>query len=121
MPNLTGLNPNFNPQLPSADGLFTENGLSVITGFEMATGIDSEGLGTTISIYPNPTNGLINVTGLVENAQITVTDAKGQLVLRQENHLAHLMSIDLTGHKPGIYFIKIEQNGEIAFRKIVLK
>jgi hypothetical protein len=119
--DLTGLNPTFDPQLPSADGLFTENGLSVITGFETVTGIGYEGFGTSICIFPNPTDGLLSITGLNENAEITITDVRGQKVLKQVNHSSLLMTIDLTSHKTGVYLIKIEQNGEIIYRKLVLR
>jgi hypothetical protein len=119
--NLSGLNPTFDTKLPSANGLFTENGLSVITGFESATGIGYEGFGTTINVYPNPTDGLLNITGLETNAEMTLTDLKGRLVLKQQNHSSQLMTIDLNDHQPGVYFIKVEHNGEIIYRKLVLR
>jgi hypothetical protein len=50
--SLTDLNPIFNPTLPQSNSLFTENGLSAITGFETVTGIGNEGLESAISIDP---------------------------------------------------------------------
>lgn len=79
------------------------------------------GFGTTISIYPNPTDGLLNITGLEPSAEMTLTDLKGQLVLKQQNHSSQLMTIDLSDHQPGVYFIKVEHNGEIIYRKLVLR
>jgi len=58
---------------------------------------------------------------LNENAEITITDVRGQMVLKQVNHSSQMMTIDLTSHKTGIYFIQIEQNGETIFRKLVLR
>jgi len=120
-PNLTGLEPTFNQSLPQSDGLFTENGLSAITGFETVTSTGNECFGTAISIYPNPTSGLINIIGLDADTKITITDAKGQVVMQVDSQSDRLQSLDLGGNKPGVYFIKIQHNGESIFRKIVLR
>ncbi len=118
---LSGLNPTFDPQLPSADCLFTENGLSVITGFESATGDGSADFGRLVNIFPNPSDGVVNITGLQSGAKITVTDVQGQIVRAAETATAVQTTVDLTGHNAGVYFIKIEQNGQNIFRKIVLR
>jgi hypothetical protein len=119
--NLEGLNPAFDPQLPQSNGLFTENGLSAITGFEAVTGIGNEGFVATINIYPNPSNGVINITGLETGAKVSVSDIHGQLVLIESSTSGLVRTIDLTRFNPGDYFIKIEQNGETIFRKVVMR
>ncbi|NCC74111.1 MAG: T9SS type A sorting domain-containing protein [Sphingobacteriia bacterium] len=55
------------------------------------------------------------------DAEITVTDAKGQVVGHEVSNSSPEMSIDLSGCNPGVYIIKIEQNIETIFRKIVRK
>jgi len=119
--DLTGLNPTFDPQLPSADGLFTENGLSAITGFEAATGIGYDVFGSSISIYPNPTNGVVNITGLGSETKITVTDVRGQVVFSTEPLNSGLFSFDLSGSNPGVYFVNIQHSKQSIFRKIILR
>ncbi len=119
--NLTGLEPTFDPSLPQSDGLFNENGLSAITNFDAVTGIGNEGFGIAISVYPNPTSGLLNIAGLKAGDKITIRDVQGQQVLVETNRSDQLKTIDLTGLTPGVYFIKIQHNGESIFRKIVLR
>jgi hypothetical protein len=64
---------------------------------------------------------LLNITGLDANAEITITDVKGQLVLTEISLSKELMTFDLSGCQSGVYFLKIEQNGQNIFRKIVLR
>lgn len=119
--NLSGLNPTFDPQLPSADGLFTGNGLSAITAFEALTSTDNKDSGTNISIYPNPATGLLNITGLTAGAGITVSDAKGQIIMSTAAPTDGLCRIDLSLCVAGVYLVKIQQNGNQFFRKLVLQ
>jgi len=64
---------------------------------------------------------VVNITGIQSSAKITVTDVQGQIVRVVETVTAVQTSLDLTGHNAGVYFIKIEQNGQNIFRKIVLR
>jgi len=111
----------FDPSLHHSDGLFYENGLSVITGFEAISGTGHGGFGTAIGIYPNPTNGLVNISGLKAGAEIEISDIQGKKMLVESNGSYQMKTFDLKGLTPGIYFIKIQLNGEGIFRKIVLK
>jgi hypothetical protein len=62
--------------------------------------IDTESKG----IYPNPTTGLINVTGDIYNTS-------GQLVLKNSN--------DLSGLPSGLYFVRVITNGSVSTSKVV--
>ncbi|MBE0638424.1 MAG: T9SS type A sorting domain-containing protein [Bacteroidales bacterium] len=119
--NLSGLNPTFDQTLPQSDGLFTENGLSAITGFESSTGEGFTDFGRLVNIFPNPTDGVVNITGLQSGAKITVTDVRGQVELVSETSEAGQTYVDLTDYHAGVYFITIEINGQHIFRKIVLR
>ncbi|HPX34941.1 MAG TPA: T9SS type A sorting domain-containing protein [Bacteroidales bacterium] len=114
------MNPNFNQTLLQTDVLFTENDLSAITGFETITGISDDTFTIRISIYPNPTSGVINVIGLDANAKINILDAKGQMLLTDSGIPSDLITIDLSSHQPGVYFIRIEINEQHIYRKLVL-
>ncbi|MBE0639911.1 MAG: choice-of-anchor D domain-containing protein [Bacteroidales bacterium] len=118
---LTGLNPTFDQTLPQSDGHFTENGLSAITGFESSNGVEFAEFVCLINIFPNPSDGVVNITGLQSGAKIIVTDVRGQVVLITETLTAGQTSLDLTDFNAGVYFTKIEINGQRIFRKIVLK
>jgi hypothetical protein len=118
---LSGLSPIFDHSLPQSKGLFAENGLSAITGFEAAAGVGNEGVFSQLNIYPNPTDGVVYLIGLEVKVAIAVTDVHGKVISHTMSSSAGLVTITLNGNKPGIYFIKIEQSGQTTFRKLVLR
>lgn len=77
-----------------------------------------------VSIYPNPTNGLINVSlnlNSKENTVINVYNTIGQNVysVSVENPVYRTVSIDLTGNHSGLYFVEVK-NGEKSFTKRIV-
>ena len=118
---MTSWNPTFDYSLPQSNGTFVENGLSAITSFEASTGISFGNLNSHVTVFPNPSDGIITIAGLAASAKIIVTDLQGQKIYSTFTEVANICILDLTGNNTGVYFIKIEQNGEIIFRKIVLK
>jgi hypothetical protein len=118
--NLVGLEPTFYQNLPQSDGLFTENGLSAITSFKASTGILGNNSLSSVQVFPNPSDGLVNISGIIPGTSLTITDLQGK-VLMEKIADSENIEFDLTGYQPGVYFIKISQNGTNIFRKIVLK
>lgn len=57
-----------------------------------------------LQIFPNPTNGLITVSGLDGNWTLQISDVTGKNVLNIQGHEASTVC-DLSGFKPGVYFI----------------
>ena len=79
-------------------------------------------------VYPNPTNGVVNVQCIMHNAQfgdmkLQLVDAYGRLVDVVETMCTSSLQtaqIDLSRYVPGVYFIKAVTNGKtIAVRKVV--
>jgi uncharacterized repeat protein (TIGR01451 family) len=68
---------------------------------------------TDFAVYPNPTNGFINIdskkTSVVIDA-ITLTDVLGKEIVNQKLKGSNL-SIDLSQLSNGLYFLKIKSNG----------
>jgi hypothetical protein len=116
----TGLIPTFDPLLPNADGHFTENGLSAITDFKEATGIFESSFSKTVNIYPNPTTGKVNISGLIAGAEISIRDLHGQTVANFKDQ-SEQVDYDLSTLPPGVYLVKIEANGQSIFRKLVVQ
>ncbi len=74
-----------------------------------------------ITIYPNPTTGLITITNLPkETIRITVYNILGELVHNQELNDSNKPSVDLSALPDGLYFIQLE-HGQMTFRKKVIK
>ena len=76
-------------------------------------------LETQISIYPNPTSSLLNLTlANITTAEVTIFDMNGRTlqVATLDNHEA---IIDLSSFINGIYIIQIRSDKGIIFKKII--
>jgi hypothetical protein len=62
---------------------------------------------TKFSIYPNPTNGIFNISGLASNTQIVIYDAIGQIVFSSDSDGTN-ESINLVALADGIYLVKVK-------------
>ena len=97
-------------------GNFTDS-CGVLIGIEEETKTDDTGL----NIYPNPTTGLITVTGLSQKpARITVYNVLGELVHDMEMNEPNDQSVDLATFPSGLYLVHLQQ-GQNTFRKKVIK
>jgi hypothetical protein len=90
--------------------------------------INSSGLGLNeqdymaFSIYPNPSNGIFNVsiTDPSVDAQIEVRDVAGRLVYSVEN-IQTTNVIDLSAFSNGSYMLAVTMNDVVTVKRIVLK
>jgi hypothetical protein len=118
--NLTGLEPTFDPQLLSADGLFTENGLSAITGFKGTTGTSETTYLQSVNIYPNPSSGNIFIEGFMPGSTITIMDMHGQEVFEKPLHENDVQQIGLEHLDPGAYMVIIKNSLNMSSHKLIL-
>ncbi len=76
-----------------------------------------------VLVYPNPTDGLVIVDidlGIHEIA-LWVIDIKGNVVLKKEYFANEKVVFDMSGKVPGIYFVKMDIDGERIVKTIVVK
>ncbi|MCR4827691.1 MAG: T9SS type A sorting domain-containing protein [Bacteroidales bacterium] len=113
---------------------------SVVTlHLTITVGIDDHDLGASMTVYPNPTTGTVNVQCTMNNVQvetvdILVYDAFGRLLrstdgvetqnfasLQTDTHGTSVQTpIDLSRFAPGVYLIKAVADGNVvAVRKVV--
>jgi len=105
--------------MPNNDGTYAMNGTSMITNFKVGSTDISESEFTNVNIYPNPSNGLININGLTESTSGTVTNAQGQVIYNgvvAENGL-----LDMSSQPKGVYFIKLVDGDNMMTQKVILK
>ncbi|MDP3915504.1 MAG: T9SS type A sorting domain-containing protein, partial [Bacteroidota bacterium] len=104
----------------------SSNGKSAKSKFQVEvkipTGIDPLLMNQNVTIYPNPTSGIINVAfdQIPQNGTyLTVRSIIGMTVLQKlvQNKEE---SIDLSGNTPGVYLIQTNQNS-YKVRKVILK
>jgi hypothetical protein len=95
-----------------ANGCVGNGNVTVIVN--ACTGIN-EAVANLISIYPNPSNGILNVSltaSLARNSVIEIYDALGKLVVKQM--LANeLNSINISNLENGIYIFKVINTNNI--------
>jgi hypothetical protein len=93
----------------------------VLTINPATTGIDDV-LANSMLIYPNPTNGIINIS--IENfdseMNIIVTDIIGKVIINQKIQDAKT-KIDLSVYEKGLYFIQLLNNNEVSTQKIIVE
>ena len=112
---------------PTTNGSYavqlTKNGCTATSSCESVTtlGLTSNEFAKSISMYPNPTNGLTNIqlNQSFETIEATVYNVTGQTILNKEFKNTNIFSLDINSSN-GIYFLAIKTNsGENAVLKVV--
>ena len=95
------------------------NGNQVHVAFKGALSVNKP-VNNTVSIYPNPTAGLLNVV-TSENATVQLMDISGQEVLLETTVNAYeKQEINVSDFANGIYIMKVSNNNSVTIKKIVL-
>ena len=103
---------------PSNDGEF-----SVINISKNSIGIDDNTL-SEISIYPNPASDhiTINTSNSISGiSKFQILNLLGEIVYSDRKEFSETTSININHLEPGLYFIKIENNGSVISKKIIKK
>ena len=94
--------------------------------YEVITGsVNDIAMDDLLSVYPNPTTGVIILnTNLPENQEVNIAvyNTMGQEVAAVQNGKVSngQYTIDLANHANGIYYVKMNLNGNIITKKVVL-
>jgi hypothetical protein len=70
-----------------------------------------------VSLYPNPSNGLFNLSREVD--EVTVYNSMGQEILQEADFRSNML--DLRGQNTGMYLIKVEFDGKEAISKVLIQ
>lgn len=87
------------------------------------SGIKEEAMLTGITIFPNPSNGILYVKSTSENRQankITISDLMGRVIFEKEM-TETTTQIDLSGSAKGIYFCRISSDNKSFTGKVVIQ
>ncbi|HLW39386.1 MAG TPA: T9SS type A sorting domain-containing protein, partial [Brumimicrobium sp.] len=80
-----------------------------------------EELLANISLYPNPTNGLLNIEGLTDgNYELSIVDVNGRIVKAANTYTTNT-SLDMTDIQNGVYLVRIKKNDAERVIRIVKK
>jgi hypothetical protein len=85
------------------------------------TGIADEAATQKVVIYPNPSNGIFNLSVPEnKNGKIQVTDLAGKLITAQE-FTGNETKLDLQQSPKGIYLVRITTDGQSIIRRIIVE
>jgi PKD repeat protein len=77
-----------------------------------------------ISVYPNPGNGLFNISAIDNisgKVTVKILDQKANMVDQIKLNLSQPQQIDLTAQSVGIYYLLFENNGKQFIKKVVVE
>jgi hypothetical protein len=94
-------------------------GVRMLTGNGWGVGIEENTL-EGVSIYPNPSQGIVNVSNdnNASNA-IVVYDMLGQVILTKEATTA--TTLDLSGNGTGVYLVEVSNDNGSIVERVVIK
>jgi len=77
-------------------------------------------------IYPNPTNGLLNIEidGITDNIELSIINPQGSTIAKESigrNNSIFKKEIDLSSYARGIYFVRIISKNFTKVEKIVVQ
>jgi hypothetical protein len=122
--NFTGL---YTIQYKATDGSGNV-GYSAIRTIEVdsfRSGINTNVSDNWIKVYPNPSNGIVNVTLNLpqeENISLVVYDIYGKELVRiyDGNMQNQVFNLDLSGYSKGMYFLKLKAQDKQLIQKIII-
>ena len=98
------------------DNLYSEPAFIVYDPNKKSTENVSEFYQENVTVYPNPTSGMIFVE-LDTNFDAVVYNYQGQVLYRSHDNYG---SLDLSVLKTGVYFLEIRNNDKVMIKKIIV-
>jgi len=71
--------------------------------------------------YPNPTSGMITITGLSSGAELVLFDFSGRKIISQKVTVEGDVQMDLSSYAKGIYVLRISNGAVNVSKKVVLE
>lgn len=92
-------------------------------GFNPPVGVNDAVNENGFSIYPNPTNGMVEIVSqdVIENGIVEVFNSLGQVVLRRDLNQSNRLVLDLQNHTKGIYFVSISNDDTVVTRRVIVR
>jgi hypothetical protein len=90
-----------------------------VSSTENSTGIQQNKNGIDFSFYPNPANDLVTIQS-AEGGQLELINMLGAVVIKK-NINSSKFTLEVEQFPRGIYYMKIENNGNTILKKLILK
>jgi len=100
-------------------GLWESDLAGATTGIQELTELNEFG----VSIYPNPSNGIINISSKenISNIEIKVIDISGKILFSKEYKNLTKETIDLSNLSSNMYIIQLKTDDKIIKSKFIIK
>lgn len=76
--------------------------------------------GWNVSMYPNPTSGILNIHSELDNYSLQLIDLTGKVVVSKVN-MSMTTQIDVSSLSSGIYLVKLNNGSNQLTKKVVVK
>lgn len=73
----------------------------------------------TVSIYPNPNNGIFTVSSIEMIDEVFVTDVAGKIIYSNKNINGYIVGLDLLLSVKGLYFISVKTSAGLNNFKLI--
>lgn len=83
---------------------------------QVGTAREMNDFATTISIFPNPTDGMLQVVTDLENIDIVIFNVLGKQIIQTQ-----AKDIDISAFPDGMYILSVQQNGKVLRNEKVMK
>lgn len=105
------------------NGYIDEVRISKVARSFINTSLQQPSQADEFAVYPNPTDGIIHITGANAHAdvKVNVVDITGKTVLNTSCTGFNPKSLNLGGLKKGVYFVQLIGDQSFATRKIILQ
>lgn len=117
---LFDLDVEYDQDLPQT-GYFYGEGLSAIKTLKMTSLGSYEALASIVSLYPNPTTGIIWAKGIKDFTKIEIYNSIGNCIKTFVNQSDDNLEIDLSVHSSGVYHIKFIGKESSIIKRVVKK
>ena len=94
---------------------------STTTCVSFGTKVDEAQVSNSISIYPNPSNGVFTISATSDNLEITIINTLGQTVKTETMKNSNQMTIDMSKMSKGIYYLQAKISDSTKVFKLILE
>ncbi len=105
----------------SCDTVQPDSGGSLIPLYKCSVFISEEFSPSPLKIFPNPSNGKINIIGILSeiSSDIAIADVTGRIIF-SGNFTTGIKELNLQNTDPGVYYIIIKNPKQFFIKKIIV-
>lgn len=105
--------------LRMADGFSTNQVIIRLNGDGGTASVENIKDEFSFSIYPHPANDIVKIDNIPQNSTLKILDINGKILYEhfvQDDYGV----VDVSGFSSGIYLLRLENNGNIARKKLIV-